>query len=158
MAKRGRPGGPTIDKINELERLIGAGLSQSAACAVAGIPHRTFDLWLSEAQAGKPGLYVEFLRAITRARGRAEAGAIARIQKADDWRAASWWLSHHPATRDRWSDAGAERRTEQRILGEVVKVLEHELAGDPQLRHRLFTAMIAAGLGEIPREGDGDGE
>ena len=154
-SRRGRPLSLSQELMAELERLIGSGLPQEVACRIAGVPYSTFRLWMSEAVQGRSGLYGEFLASITRARGKAEALAVARIRAAaaDDWRAASWWLSHHPDTRDRWSESGAARKAETDLMAKVVSVLQTEIP-DPLLRHRLLTALVAAGCGPLPQSSD----
>ena len=158
MAKRGRKSTLTLETVAALERAIAAGLPESVAATVAGVPYSNLRYWLNEARAGRGGpLCAELLTATTRARGKAEAVAIGQIRKAgaNDWRAASWWLSHSPSTRDRWSEAGYERSIERRLLAEVVKVLEAEIP-DLEERRRLFLALTAAGLGEIQSEAADD--
>lgn len=65
---------------------------------------------------------------------------------AGDWRAAAWWLEHHPSTREDWSDAGYERRAERRTIQQMVDVIE-SLGYSPQERQRIYLAMRAAGVG-----------
>ena len=155
MSKRGRRGGPTVEAISAVEQAIAAGLPESVAAVAAGIPYGTVREWMAAARAGRGGLYAELSAAIQRARAKAEAIAIGQVRRAgaDDWRAASWWLTHHPATRDRWSDAGAVRTAEANLLAKVVSVLQAEVP-DLQQRHRLLTALVAAGCGPMPEGGE----
>ena len=137
----------------EIQQLIAAGVAESTAAKLAGIAPSTLELWKERGSKGcEP--YKSFLEGITRARAKAEAIAIGQIRRAgaDDWRAASWWLTHHPATRERWSDAGAVRTAEANLLAKVVGVLQAEVP-DPQQRHRLLTALVAAGCGPMPEGG-----
>ena len=66
--------------------------------------------------------------------------------------AATWMLTHHPALRDQFSDAAAERRAVQRTLSGVVAAIETADLTDDQ-RTRLLLNLQAQGLGVQGSEG-----
>ena len=74
----------------ECVRLIVTAVEQGVpyrhACAIAGISEDTFANWRKAKS--------DFSEAIKSAEGRAVAGRLARIRKAEDtsWQAAAWWL------------------------------------------------------------------
>ena len=60
--------------------------------------------------------------------------------------AITWLLTHHPITRDQFSDAAAERRAVQRTLAVVVDAIDSAGLADDQ-RTRLLLTLQAQGLG-----------
>ena len=123
MARTGRPSSLTQEKIEALRPLLGVAPSDKMACKLAGIPHSTFRLWMAEARQGRGGLYADLLALSEKARVSAEIRAVAAVAKAaaDDWRAACWWLTHHPNTRGHWSDAGALRQAKADAQAELME-------------------------------------
>ena len=68
--------------------------------------------------------------------------------------AATWLLTHHPALRDHFSDAAAERRTERKTVATVLEAVT--AAGLPaDMERTLLLQMQARGLGAAAQEGDG---
>ena len=68
---------------------------------------------------------------------------------------AQWWLTHHPTTRDTWSDAAATRREVSRVMAEVCAAIETSgLSAEEQTR--LLLALQARGLGTQQGVTDGD--
>lgn len=87
-----------------------------------------------------------FLAAIQEGQHQAEIKALAIITGSQEPRDAQWWLTHHPTTRDTWSDAAAERRTERKTVGTVLEAVA--AAGLPaDLERNLLLQMQARGLG-----------
>jgi C4-dicarboxylate-specific signal transduction histidine kinase len=77
--------------------------------------------------------------------GQADAGNVNAI---------TWLLTHNPLTREHWSDAAAERRTERKTVGTVLEAVA--AAGLPaDLERNLLLQMQARGLGAAVQEGDG---
>lgn len=68
--------------------------------------------------------------------------------------AATWLLTHHPATRDHFSDAAAERRTERRTIATVMEAVA-ATGLTPDQEHTLLLQMQARGLGAVQGEGEG---
>ena len=82
----------------------------------------------------------------------AEIRAIQRVTESQDPRDAQWWLTHHPTTRDDWSDAAAERRTERRTMATVLEAVA--AAGlTPEQEQALLLQMQARGLGAEKPQG-----
>lgn len=77
-----------------------------------------------------------------------------RDQAADgSTQAATWLLTHHPATRDHFSDAAAERRTERKTVATVVDAIAAAgLAPDDE--RRVLLQINARGLGTPAVEGE----
>lgn len=151
----GRPTVLTKSVIKRLADAIASGQTHASACREVGIARSSFQKWLSDAEGSDDPLLIQLSDAITRARASAESEAVSKIRSSDDWRAASWWLTHHPATRETWSDAAAQRKAEDAVLAEVVRTIETEFATEPDTRHRLFTALAAAGFS---RQGENSNE
>lgn len=111
------------------------------------MPLSTVKLWMQRAKAGTGSeLDNAFLAAIQEGRAKAELRAVERITAFDDSRDAQWWLTHHPTTRDTWSDAAAERRAVNAALAPVAKALA---ALPPEQRQNLILAIQAEG-GSLP--------
>lgn len=67
--------------------------------------------------------------------------------------AATWLLTHHPSTRDHFSDAAAERKVERRTMSTVLEAIA--AAGLPaDMERTLLLQMQARGLGAAPQEGE----
>ena len=65
--------------------------------------------------------------------------------------AATWLLTHHPSTREHFSDAAAERKVERRTVATVLEAVS--AAGLPaDLERTLLLQMAARGLGGAPQQ------
>lgn len=112
----------------------------------------TVNLWLQHGRRGTGDeLHKRFSDAIQEGHYEAEKKAVEIITSSADPRSLAWWLTHHPATRETWSDAAAERRTERRT---VTTVLEAVAATGltPDQERTLLLQMQARGLGAAPPE------
>ena len=120
-------------------------------------PLSTVKLWMQRAKEGRGSeLDNAFLAAIEEGRYKSEIRAIKIITGSEDPRDAQWWLTHHPTTRDTWSDAAATRREVSRVMAEVCTVIESSgLSAEEQTR--LLLALQARGLGAQQGVADGDG-
>lgn len=76
----------TEERVRLIVNAVEQGVPYRHAAAIAGITESTFFDWLNR----KP----QFSEAIKSAEGRAVAGRLARIRKAEDdhWQSAAWWL------------------------------------------------------------------
>jgi hypothetical protein len=114
-------------------------------------PLRTVQGWIEKAKYGKGSdLHNAFWRAIQEGHAEAEIRAIERITSSMDPRDAQWWLTHHPTTRDTWSDAAAERRAVAAAMAPVAKALA---TLPPEQRLNLVLAIEAEG-GSLPDPDD----
>ncbi len=133
--------------------LAALGLPLTSIAAALGMGRSTLHRWRTE--AGPDGPERELWDAIHEGRRQGEATLVARLHKAaaeGDTRAATWLLTHAPHWRESWSDAAAERRSERRILAEVVEAIAAAgLPSDQQTR--LLLTMQASGLG-IPLDSE----
>ena len=93
---RGRPSKLTAEVIEQIERLIAAGVSGAEAAAAAGVPRTSFYRWMA---AGG-----ELRDRVERARAQSEAVLVVRIARAAErgsWRAAAWLLERRYP--ERWA-------------------------------------------------------
>jgi hypothetical protein len=133
-----------VDIAYEVSAKGGALETVATACKT---PLSTVKLWMQRAREGKGSdLDNAFLTAIQEGRHKAEIRAIGIVTGSEDPRDAQWWLTHHPRTRDTWSDAAAERRAIQRTLTGVVAAIDAAGLADEQ-RTRLLLTLQAQGLG-----------
>lgn len=102
----GRPLTLTDALAKELVGLLRLGLTQTDACLAVNLSRSTFYSWISRARdlsntdpdpsklTTEELRLLDFLDAVTRARSRAKADAVAAIRDAygSDWRAAAWFL------------------------------------------------------------------
>ncbi len=119
-----------------------------------GVSLSTVKLWLQHGRKGTGNdLHTRFSAAIQEGHFEAERKAVEIITSSGDPKSLAWWLTHHPATRETWSDAAAERKTERRT---VATVLEAVAASGltPDQEHTLLLQMQARGLGAVQREGE----
>lgn len=91
-----------------------------------------------------------FLAAIQEGQHQAEIRAIGIVTGSLDPRDAQWWLTHHPTTRDTWSDAAAERRAVTAAMQPVIRALA---SLPPDQRQTLILAIEAEG-GRLPEADD----
>lgn len=81
-------------KVKALLKLRAKGLSNSAACALAGIKERTLYGWKERGDEGEEP-YATFVEAYYAAGAKCERALLAAVDKAafnEDWRAAAWRL------------------------------------------------------------------
>lgn len=114
----------------------------------------TMKAWMQKADQGiGSDLENQFLAAIQEGRHKAEIRAIKIITGSLDPRDAQWWLTHNPTTRETWSDAAAERRTERRTVAALVEAIA--AAGlTPDDEHRVLLLIQARGLETPTAEGE----
>lgn len=89
-----------------------------------GISESCVKLWIQLANDGRGGLYEDFLSAIREGESEAEIRAVKLIALSADTKDLAWWLTHHPKTRETWSDAAAERRAVTAAMAAVAKGIE----------------------------------
>jgi hypothetical protein len=104
--KIGQPTALTPAVQSELLTMLTTGAYIEHDCQAVGIAPSTYYLWMSRGQAFKDAVasgekpnkldepYMEFLEAMTRARGRTSTRVSGLVLKAAerDWRAGAWWL------------------------------------------------------------------
>lgn len=75
---------------------------------------------------------------------------ISALQRAaaGDWKAAAWWLSHHPDTRGTWGDAAIREEFTERVLTKVVAAIAD--AGLPAEWERRVLLHIQTRIGALP--------
>lgn len=71
------------------------------------------------------------------------ADAVGRAA-ANDWRAAAWMLSHHPATRAEFGDVARDERVRRELLGRVVNAIAAARLA-PEDERRVLLQMQANG-------------
>jgi hypothetical protein len=88
-----RPVSLTADVADRLVYGVEKGLSEAAACRVAGVPLRSFRRWMAEGRNGDDDMapLAVFARRVVAARAFAAVDVINRAAKTD-WRAAAWQL------------------------------------------------------------------
>ena len=143
----GRPSTLTPEHVEIARRVSETGGALATVATACRTPLRTVQHWIEKAKDGTGSeLHDAFWRAIQDGHHEAEIRAIARITESMDPRDAQWWLTHHPATRDTWSDAAATRREVQATLQTVVQAIQgSDLT--PEQQDHLLLRMQAAGLG-----------
>ena len=116
----GRPSKYTPDLGSRIVAAVSLGASYETAAAAAGIDRFTLRVWLREGANAKPparksvdadgkpvlGTLSEFSAAIARAEPNAEIKWLSWTNEGAkaDARHATWLLTHHPRTRDRYAD------------------------------------------------------
>ena len=98
----GRPTKCTPELTEKICEYLASGCYVCTACALVGISDQTLSNWKQRGEAGEEP-YLGFVDAIKDAEARAEARAVALVQKAmvDDWKAAMTWMERKFP--DRWS-------------------------------------------------------
>ena len=137
----------SVAKAGELARL---GLNIKQIAAGLGVAACTLSRWINDPA---DGLERGVRDAIQRG-GDAGREALVRKLANGDERSATWLLSHSPRWRDDYSDAAHSRREVQRVLGQVVAVIEGAAITDEQ-RRDLLLRLAAAGIITAP---DSDAE
>ncbi len=79
---------------SKIIEFIRAGTYNETACLACGLGESTFYAWLDRGEKETRGIYRDFLEAVKKAKGEAEARNLMIIQKAGDtnWQAAAWYL------------------------------------------------------------------
>lgn len=93
--KRGRPTKLNEEKVEQMERLLAAGVSRTDAVRNAGISYQCFLDWMERGAIEKTGKYFEFSERIKKAESQAAVACTLTIQQArieGNWQAAAWWL------------------------------------------------------------------
>ena len=145
----------TPELIENIAASIRNGVPLKYAALNAGVSDHSAHRWMREHDSGtdlkgKPisahraALVAQFCSSIQQAKGEFVANNAAAIQrhKDNDWRAASWMLSHSPDTKEEWSDAGRVRIEVERHLTVMTTVLQRELA--PADYERVLFALAEA--------------
>jgi hypothetical protein len=78
--------------------------------------------------------------------------AVRRAAAGGDWKAAAWWLSHHPSTRDQFGDVEAVNRAVRAHTSRFLDVLMVFPELTREARYRLMLALAAAGAAPLPEE------
>ena len=147
--KTGRPSLFTEDRRKRILDALSAGNYMSTAAKFAGIGESTLYQWLDRGTVEKERLeydpsaepdaeeqpYAEFLEAVQKARGVAEARNVALIQesaKRGTWQAAAWWLERSfPARwgrRDLVEHSGVDGGAVEVNVTVTAEELEHKVA------------------------------
>lgn len=130
------------------------GLPHALMASRLGVHEATWRRWIAQSKDADPDTMHGKLCAIINGgasklaesylnslNGQAELGNVNAI---------TWLLTHHPILRDQFSDAAAERRTERRVIGDVVLAIT--AAGLPPEQERTILLQLQArGLG-VPKE------
>lgn len=108
LVRAGAPSYLTPEMQRQICVMIEAGNSTENAARTCGIGDSTVELWLTKGRAGEEP-YKEFLGAVTRARGIAEAIAVKAIASKfdEDWKAAESWLK-----KARYKDWGEKQQVD----------------------------------------------
>ena len=151
-----RPITITADHVAKAGEIAAAGGAYPTIARACGIPYGTFKHWFYRGR-DRSGTELEtaFWEVITKGQADSEYQAIKKIAESVDTKDAQWWLTHHPTTRDTWSDAAATRREVARVMAEVCATIEASgLSAEEQTR--LLLALQARGLGaQQGEQGDG---
>ena len=70
-----------------------------------------------------------------------------------DWRAASWWLQHHPAARDVWGDHAIKQDISEKVMAKVVAAIA--ATGLPVEHERRLLLQLQAHACNVPPEAEG---
>lgn len=148
----GRPSLLTPELVARAKGVAAKGGAPQTIADACGVSLRTVVRWMQEGREEKSELAIDFWRAIQAGQHEAEIAAIGRVLNSQDPRDAQWWLTHHPRTRETWSDAAADRRTERKTMATVLEaVAAVELPAE--LEQALLLQMQARGLGTQAPEG-----
>jgi hypothetical protein len=146
----GRPSTLTEELIAKAQQMADLGLPHALMASRLGVPPTTWKRWIKQGREsdestnegrlwavinkGASKIAESYLQSL---HGQAENGNVNAI---------TWLLTHHPITRDQFSDAAAERRAVQRTLAVVVDAIDAAGLADDQ-RTRLLLTLQAQGLG-----------
>jgi hypothetical protein len=122
-----RPTKCTPELTERICEYLASGCYVCTACDLCGIDQSTYHRWRERGENGEEP-YCEFVKAIKDAEARAEAHAVALVQKAmvDDWKAAMTWMERKFP--DRWS-RGERREVTGAGGGPVAHSIIFEVVG-----------------------------
>lgn len=146
----GRPSTLTDEVLAKVRQMADLGLPHALMASRIGIPQTTWERWVKQGRTADPDTQQGKLWGIinngasklaesylSSLHGQAESGNVNAI---------TWLLTHHPITRDQFSDAAAERRTERRTMAAVVDAIT--AAGlPPESERNVLLQLQARGLG-----------
>lgn len=137
--------------------LAAEGLPLDFIADAIGVHRKTCLRWVREAEDnGADELKIKFRSAVFAAHRNTATELLGSIRKSatdgNVW-AATWMLTHHPAFRDQFSDAAAERRAAAAAMMPVAKALA---TLPPEQRLSLIMAIEAEG-GSLPEPDDEPG-
>ena len=145
----GRPSLLTPELVAKAEELADDGLPLAMIADAIGVHPTTCQKWLKAVRDGDTcELKQQFFGVISRAQRKMTKSYMGSVRAAADegnaW-AATWMLTHHPAMRDHFSDAAADRRVERRTVSETIAAIM--AAGiPPEHERRILDFMDARGL------------
>lgn len=113
----------TPELIPRAREMAALGLPLALIADALGVHRGTLHRWRTE--AGPEGLERDLCDAIEEGQREGVLCLLGKLQQAaaSDWRAAAWLLTHSPATREHFSDAGYERRAVRQTLAVVCKAV-----------------------------------
>jgi len=145
----GRPSLLTPELVASAGNIAAMGGAPQTIADACRVSLRTVMRWIQEGKEQKSELAISFWHAIQEGQHAAEIAAIQKVLESQDPRDAQWWLTHHPRTRETWSDAAADRRAERKTVATVLEAMA--AAGLPaDLEQALILQMQARGLGAQP--------
>lgn len=130
------------------------GLPDSLMPTRLGIPPRTWKRWISKGKKSDDDSSPEARLWHTIHRGASELaqkylGSLHGQAAQGNVPAITWLLTHHPVTRDEFSDAAADRRVERRTMASVVDAIASANL-PPEQERLLLLNLQARGLGAAP--------
>ncbi len=156
----GRPSKLTPELVAQTRELAAQGLPIGLVCQQLGVTVVTAWRWRNESfeddESEENSLKTQFRKAIDDSGVQLAKLQIANLRnqaKDGNTQAATWLLTHHPATRDHFSDAAAERKTERRTVATVLEAVA-ATGLTPDQEHTLMLQMQARGLGAVQGEGE----
>jgi len=154
---RGRPSLLTDELIAKAREMADLGLPHELMASRLGISITTWKRWIKQGRESdestdegrlwaiiNKGASKIAERYLSSLHGQAENGNVNAI---------TWLLTHHPITRDQFSDAAAERRAVQRAMTGVVTAIDGAGLSDDQ-RMRLLLGIQAQGIGVQVESGE----
>lgn len=145
----GRPSLLTPEMVRIAGEVAATGGAIPTIANACGVSVPTVKNWMRQGKEQQSPESIAFLSAIQDGTHIAEIEAIKKICTSRDPRDAQWWLTHHPTTRETWSDAAADRRAERKTMATVLEAMA--AAGLPaDLEQALILQMQARGLGAQP--------
>jgi len=142
----GRPSLLTEEVIAKAQQMADLGLPHAFMASRLGIAKTTWERWIqkgrdSDESTNEGRLWGVINRGVSKIaesylqslHGQAESGNVNAI---------TWLLTHHPITRDQFSDAAAERRVERRTMSTVVDAIA--AAGLPAEQERTVLLQLQA--------------
>lgn len=117
----------TPDAVHVASSMAAQGLPLNMIADAIGVHRKTCHRWVREAEEPNADeLKIRFRAAVFEAYRNTAADMLGSIKKSagdgNVW-AATWMLTHHPAFRDEFSDAAAERRIAAAAMMPVAKAL-----------------------------------